>query len=58
MNEYAEVELFYGDNNTDYNGAYSMHPEIDILAILYMSYMPICCLIGLTGNGMVWILIT
>lgn len=25
--------------------------------MLYLSYMPICCLIGLTGNAMVWVLI-
>ncbi|KAI1715106.1 7 transmembrane receptor (rhodopsin family) domain-containing protein [Ditylenchus destructor] len=31
--------------------------ETSLVAILYLSYMPICCLFGLTGNCMVWILI-
>ena len=29
----------------------------NIVSLIYLSYMPICCGIGLTGNAMVWILI-
>ncbi|CAD5228307.1 unnamed protein product [Bursaphelenchus xylophilus] len=31
--------------------------EMSFLALLYLSYMPLCCLVGLTGNCMVYILI-
>lgn len=28
-----------------------------LLQLLYLSYMPVCCVVGFTGNCMVWILI-
>lgn len=37
-----------------------IHYEDDtpgIIAMLYLSYMPLCCFVGLTGNTMVWVLI-
>ncbi|KAH7714653.1 Protein C24B5.1 [Aphelenchoides avenae] len=37
-----------------------IHYEDDtpgVVAMLYLSYMPLCCFVGLTGNTMVWVLI-
>uniref|UniRef100_A0A915EB33 G-protein coupled receptors family 1 profile domain-containing protein n=1 Tax=Ditylenchus dipsaci TaxID=166011 RepID=A0A915EB33_9BILA len=36
---------------------YMQMEEQSFVAMLYLSYMPICCFFGLTGNCMVWILI-
>ncbi|KAI6239652.1 G-PROTEIN-RECEP-F1-2 domain-containing protein [Aphelenchoides fujianensis] len=32
--------------------------ENRFVTFLYLSFMPVCCLVGLTGNSLVWILIT
>jgi len=38
-------------------GPESHQQGLSIIELLYLSYMPLCCLVGLTGNCMVWILI-
>lgn len=43
--------------NVSYDGQYIEEGEAGFIAILYLSYMPLCCFVGLTGNCMVLILI-
>lgn len=48
----------YDWNDTDYyGGQFIDQGEASLIAILYLSYMPLCCFVGLTGNCMVLILI-
>uniref|UniRef100_A0AC35GJ40 G-protein coupled receptors family 1 profile domain-containing protein n=1 Tax=Panagrolaimus sp. PS1159 TaxID=55785 RepID=A0AC35GJ40_9BILA len=57
----SETNVFTNDynwNGTDYyNGDFIDQGEASLIAILYLSYMPLCCFVGLTGNCMVLILI-
>uniref|UniRef100_A0AC34FLR4 G-protein coupled receptors family 1 profile domain-containing protein n=1 Tax=Panagrolaimus sp. ES5 TaxID=591445 RepID=A0AC34FLR4_9BILA len=43
----------YSWNGSDYyNGDFIDQGEASLIAILYLSYMPLCCFVGLTGNCM------
>uniref|UniRef100_A0AC34Q280 G-protein coupled receptors family 1 profile domain-containing protein n=1 Tax=Panagrolaimus sp. JU765 TaxID=591449 RepID=A0AC34Q280_9BILA len=50
-------EESYDWNDTEYYGQFIDQNEASLIAILYLSYMPLCCFVGLTGNCMVLILI-
>ena len=54
----ANDQITYDWNDTEYfDGQFIDHGEASLIAILYLSYMPLCCFVGLTGNCMVLILI-
>lgn len=47
----------YAEDYENYTMEEPTNSFFSLLQLMYLSYMPVCCIVGFTGNCMVWILI-